>query len=82
MTVIPDVFYGDAIEMNAFAGVDLSKWKQGGYSSKGIEHSPETIDPIIKASLQRMRKNFSLKVCGRGSRPIHQYIPSEMSRTD
>ena len=82
MTVIPDVFYGDAIEMNAFAGIDLGKWKQGGYSSKGIEHSPETVDPVIKASLQRMRKDFDLKVCSRGPRQTHLFVPSERFRSD
>ena len=82
MTVIPDLFYGDAIEMNAFAGIDLGKWVQGGYSSKAIKHDPETIDPIIAASLQKMRNDFGRTVRRRNPRHFRLFIRLDRPRTD
>lgn len=65
--MIPDLFYGDAIEMNNFPGTDLGKWLQGGYSSTGLAHTPESVDPVIQASLEKMKQSFGLKVCTRNT---------------
>ncbi|KAK6379632.1 hypothetical protein LTS17_005704 [Exophiala oligosperma] len=62
--VIPDLFYGDFIEMNNFANVDLAKWKLGHYSDRKLAHDPASIDPIIEACIKKMKMELGIKKLG------------------
>lgn len=58
--VLPDLFFGDWVEMNAFAGVDLARWKEGAYGARGIAHDPASIDPVVAACVAKMRGPLGL----------------------
>lgn len=41
--------------------IDVSRWLQGGYSDKKIAHTPDVVDSIITASLEKMQQVMGLK---------------------
>ncbi|KIW17156.1 hypothetical protein PV08_04347 [Exophiala spinifera] len=62
--VIPDLFYGDAIEASNFYNIDLSKWQLGHYSDRKLAHDPASIDPIIEGCIKKMKTEFGIKRLG------------------
>lgn len=64
MVVLPDLFFGDFIEMNNFANVDLGRWKEGAYSKQGIAHDPASIDPVVAKCIAKMRSELGLREVG------------------
>lgn len=61
--VMPDLFQGDAIELNALGSgnFDIMNWLQkGGPEGKG--HLPDTVDPIIEKTLAYMKEQGAKKI--------------------
>lgn len=54
--VMPDLFYGDPVQLNAPEDFDLMQWLKG--------HQPPTIDPIVDAALVEMREKLGCKRIG------------------
>jgi hypothetical protein len=62
-TVMPDLFQGDAIELNQLGGgdFDIMKWlTKGGPEGKG--HLPDTVDPIVEKTLAYMKEQGAKKI--------------------
>ncbi|RDW75491.1 hypothetical protein BP6252_06633 [Coleophoma cylindrospora] len=61
LTVVPDLFNGDAVSVEAFLGqkVDLQKWINGPPG-----HLPDTVDPIVKTVIDHLRTNLKVKRIG------------------
>jgi hypothetical protein len=60
--IVPDLFYGDSIDFSQFGNIDIMKWLGGEYSDKKVAHTPESIDPIIEASIKKMKEALGFKV--------------------
>lgn len=61
--VMPDLFQGDAIELNQLGGgdFDIMKWlTKGGPEGKG--HLPDTVDPIVEKTLAYMKEQGAKKI--------------------
>ncbi|KAH0531207.1 hypothetical protein TsFJ059_000069 [Trichoderma semiorbis] len=76
-TVIPDLFYGDQLELNIFEGdqidpsmdparpndFDIVDWIQEGRNNAGPQ-TTETIDPIILDTVRYMKEELGVKMLG------------------
>lgn len=63
LVVMPDLFYGDPVPLNAdMATFNLPNWMQGQLGVKKIPHTPQTVDPIVEQSLQTLRDKYKCKV--------------------
>lgn len=62
--IVPDLFYGDSIDFSQFGNIDIMKWLGGEYSDKKVAHTPESIDPIIEASIKKMKEGLGFKQLG------------------
>ena len=66
-TVMPDLFNGDALELNinpVYPGnFDLMGWLQNGRNGAG-PHTPKEIDPIVLDTIQYMREDLGLGKIG------------------
>lgn len=63
--IMPDLFFGDPVPLNAdMASFNLPEWMQGKLHPKGIAHVPETVDPIVAASLKLLREKYRVQVGG------------------
>ncbi|KIY03553.1 uncharacterized protein Z520_00244 [Fonsecaea multimorphosa CBS 102226] len=85
--VMPDLFYGDAIELNKVGELDIAKWFVGGYSAKGIGHDPTTVDPIIETCLSEMRLKHHCKKIGAvgycfGAKYVVRYLRPDQAKID
>jgi dienelactone hydrolase len=61
--VMPDLFQGDAIELNQLGGgdFDIMKWlTKGGPEGKG--HLPDSVDPIVEKTLAYMKEQGAKKI--------------------
>ncbi|KAH8820144.1 dienelactone hydrolase family protein [Xylogone sp. PMI_703] len=58
LTVIPDLFNGDAIDVDALSGqkVDLQEWLK--------KHQPPTVDPVIETVIRYLRTTTKVKNIG------------------
>jgi dienelactone hydrolase len=65
ITLIPDVFNGDAIPLNKFPSTDLLSWLTKGFDGKN-PHTTEFVDPIIIASIKKLRELGVSKIGGVG----------------
>lgn len=52
---MPDPFYGDAIPLNRPDGFDFQKWFTGAYGEKKVPHVPDTVDPIVEATIKELK---------------------------
>ncbi|PVH72191.1 alpha/beta-hydrolase [Cadophora sp. DSE1049] len=60
--IMPDLFFGDPVPLNAdMASFSLPDWMQGKLGPKGIPHNPETVDPVVAASLKVLREKYKLQ---------------------
>ncbi|KAH6721854.1 Alpha/Beta hydrolase protein [Leptodontidium sp. MPI-SDFR-AT-0119] len=60
--IMPDLFFGDPVPLNAdMASFNLPEWMQGKLHPKGIAHVPETVDPIVAASLKLLREKYRVQ---------------------
>ncbi|KAB8346215.1 hypothetical protein FH972_023260 [Carpinus fangiana] len=57
--VIPDLFRGDPVPLNRPEGFDIMKWLQGPPG-----HLPDTVDPIIIATIKELREKHGVKKIG------------------
>ncbi|KIW23500.1 uncharacterized protein PV07_11693 [Cladophialophora immunda] len=85
--VMPDLFYGDAIELNKIGELDIPKWFAGGYSAKGIGHGPSTVDPIVETCLSEMRAKYHCKKIGAmgycfGAKYVVRYLRPDQAQID
>lgn len=62
-TLIIDLFYGDAIEVNKFDEVNLPDWMQNGRNGAG-GHTTKEIDPIMKEALAYMKTEMGISHIG------------------
>ena len=60
--VMPDVFYGDPVQLNRPGDFDLQRWLTTG-GPKG-NHLPLSVDPVIDAALVEMRTKYGCKKIG------------------
>jgi len=61
--VMPDLFQGDAIELNQLGGgnFDIMAWlTKGGPEGKG--HLPDTVDPIVEKTLAYMKEQGAKRI--------------------
>lgn len=65
LTVVPDLFHGDAVPLQPQSDFDFATWIKGGYNSSKTPHFPNAVDPVVEASLKELRTRFKLKVCVR-----------------
>lgn len=84
--ILPDLFFGDAIEMNAFSGIDLARWIEGAYNERKIAHDPASIDPVIEACVTKMRGALGLTKVGAvgycfGAKYVVRFLGGEKART-
>ncbi|KAJ5305990.1 Dienelactone hydrolase [Penicillium antarcticum] len=56
VVLMPEIFYGYAVPLNRTGDLDMQKWRIGGYHPQGINHLPETVDPVVETCLTVMRK--------------------------
>jgi dienelactone hydrolase len=77
LTVIPDLFNGDQLELNIFEGdqvdrsidpaypndFDILDWIQNGRNNAGA-HTNEVVDPIIVDAVRYMREELGVKMLG------------------
>lgn len=62
LTIVPDLFYGDAIPLNRPEGFDLQKWLGGAKAGgQGAGHGPDTVEPIAKAALKYLQETEGVK---------------------
>ncbi|KAL3471084.1 alpha/beta-hydrolase [Aspergillus californicus] len=60
--LVPDLFHGDPVPLNAdMTTFSLPDWMQGKLGSKNIPHVPDTVDPIVAASLQYLKEKYNPK---------------------
>ena len=60
---MPDLFYGDPVPLSAnMAEFSVPDWVQGKLVENGIPHTPQTVDPIVDASLEILHEKYKCKV--------------------
>ncbi|KAL4880637.1 esterase/lipase [Aspergillus karnatakaensis] len=64
LVLVPDLFVGDPIPLNRPGDFDLPAWLKGAYHPQGTPHTPETVDPIIEASIAELRGKYGVKKIG------------------
>lgn len=62
--LMPDLFYGDPIQLNRGGDFDIQKWFKGDYNSEHKPHTPEIVDPIVKKSIEALRTKYGVKKIG------------------
>lgn len=62
-TLVIDIFRGDAIPMNEFAGTDLAAWLAGGSSGES-PHQPPQIDPVVARAVAYLRGEMGFERVG------------------
>lgn len=61
--MMPDLFYGDAIQMPLDRkNFDGTAWLNGDYCRKGKSHREKDVDPIIETCLAELRNRYNIKV--------------------
>lgn len=61
--IVPDLFFRDPVPLNAdMATFSFPDWMGGKFGAKGIAHVPETVDPVVAASLKAVRGKYGVKV--------------------
>lgn len=65
ITLVPDVFNGDAIPLNKFPTVDLLSWVSKGFDGNS-PHTAEYVDPIVVAAIKSLRELGVSKIGGVG----------------
>lgn len=63
VTVIIDLFKGDAIAVNEYPGADLNDWIKNGRNGAG-PHTAVEIDPIIREAVSYMTKELGVQNIG------------------
>lgn len=61
-TIVPDLYYGDALPVN-FAGGDLMTWLKVG-STGDNPHTSEVIDVIIEKAVKYLKEEKGIKKIG------------------
>lgn len=56
LTVMPDLFHGDAIPMNRPADFDIGKWRP--------HHGPERVDPVIAEVIKEIKSTYGVRRIG------------------
>lgn len=56
LTLMPDLFHGDAIPMNRPADFDMPKWRSG--------HGTERVDPVVEAVIKELKTTHGVKRIG------------------
>ncbi|OAL36193.1 hypothetical protein AYO20_04607 [Fonsecaea nubica] len=85
--VMPDLFYGDAIELNQLGELDIPKWFGGGYSARGIGHDASIVDPIVETCLSQMRLKHHCKKIGAvgycfGAKYVVRFLRPDQAKID
>jgi len=63
LTLVPDLFNGDAIPVNSFGKIDIMAWLKEGSDGKH-PHTKESIDPIVEESLKVLKEEYGVKKIG------------------
>ena len=63
MTLIIDVFNGDALPLNRHGEFDFMKWLTTGSDGKN-PHTTEAVDPIVELALQELKEKYGAKKIG------------------
>jgi len=62
LTIAPDLFQGDPIQLNRPEGFSLQDWMTGTHSGKA--HTPKEIDPVVEAAVKYLRQDLGVKRIG------------------
>jgi len=63
LTLIPDLFNGDAIPVGGLGNVDVMSWIAKGSDGKH-PHTKESIDPIVEEALKVLKEEYGVKKIG------------------
>ncbi|KAJ5663030.1 hypothetical protein N7507_003761 [Penicillium longicatenatum] len=64
VVLMPDLFFGDAVPLDKPGAFDMNKWRTRGYHPQGVNHLPETVDPVVEACLYELRTTYGCKKIG------------------
>ncbi|OQV08321.1 hypothetical protein CLAIMM_12617 [Cladophialophora immunda] len=85
--LMPDLFDGNPVELNAPEGFDLMKWLSGEYHPKKRAHIPPNVDPIIESCITEMKQSYGVKKLGAvgycfGGRYVIRHLQPEQGKVD
>jgi dienelactone hydrolase len=63
LTLIIDIFNGDALPLNRPAGLDIMAWVAKG-STGDNPHTKEAVDPIVLEAIKAMKEKYSITKLG------------------
>ncbi|KAJ9144102.1 Alpha/beta-hydrolase [Pleurostoma richardsiae] len=63
LTLIPDVFNGDALSLNRPEGFDIMKWLTQGSDGQN-PHTKEYVDPIVVQAIKALKEEYGAKKVG------------------
>ena len=63
LTLIIDVFNGDALPLNRHGEFDFMKWLTTGSDGKN-PHTTEAVDPIVELALKELKEKYGAKKIG------------------
>jgi dienelactone hydrolase len=63
LTLLPDLFNGDAIPLNSFGKIDVMAWLNHGSDGKN-PHTKEYVDPIVEEAIKALKEQYGIKKIG------------------